>query len=120
MAIKAYIYKGVTYPAVPKPMLAELRAAEKHFEADSVKFTAIEQIFSAIWIAAKRVKPGAVTWEEIDQSTEDDFDFVQEEKAPGAEAEFVDNPLDDVDPTGKSSGSTSPEPDHNQLNSNQS
>jgi hypothetical protein len=80
---KKFRYRGEVYETVNGASLGELRVAERHLQTDFGKFTTIDSAMVGFYVSVRRGQIAAgrtplVTWDEIENSTLDEFEDVSE------------------------------------------
>jgi hypothetical protein len=94
----SFIWRGDTYEYVEKPMLSEMLYVERKFGMLGADMTSSETIVATWFMSIKRKSPG-VTWEDVMNSTQEDFQDVPEPEIGEPEPEVPEHewPMDPTD-----------------------
>jgi hypothetical protein len=93
--VARFKWDGVIYPEFGKPNLGEMTFAERKLGLDADDWTSTMKLMAAIFWSIRRVKPDAITWEQIEALGADELEdiILDDEPAKAPEEAAATDPL---------------------------
>jgi hypothetical protein len=104
--VARFKWDGEIYPEFDKLNLGEMTYAERKLGLDADDWTSTMKVMAAIFWSVRRVKPGAITWEQIEALEADELDdiILDDEPAKAPEEAAAADPLGGGSPAKRGSG----------------